>query len=214
MCSYFILTPFYLFACEFLWFFTLKICLLFALIFVVSLTPSSFWFVRIPSILINIQYVCVCLYIKYLTSIWQTVSILLLRAIERSICHIRFRFLSQILSLPLSLSLYRSHSSSLTPRWWWWWWWATSKTYPIPTIHPSIQIQFRTHYVITYFQFSWKMEKCTSFLLFYFAYIYYHECDVIWWGRYTNVVCVWNALIPFRSFVILFAFSFYASLCS
>lgn len=46
-----------------------------ALIFIVSLTPSSFWFVRIPSFLINIQYVSVCLY-KVSTSIRQTVSIL------------------------------------------------------------------------------------------------------------------------------------------
>lgn len=146
--------------------------------------------IRIPSFLINIQYASVCLY-KVFHIHPQTVSILLL--CSQSTTHTWS-------SLP-------GCSERETER---------ESTHPvpyIPSIHLSIQIQFRTYYVITYFQFSRKMKIKTAFALslassiscaqcrhhhrlcLYFSISFvshftciYRECDVIWWDRYMNVV--------------------------
>lgn len=145
--------------------------------------------IRIPSFLINIQYASVCLY-KVFTSIRK---LFLYYCYVRNLRHIREAHCLAVMKEKQRKS-----------------------THPIPyipSIHLSIQIQFRTYYVITYFQFSRKMKIKTAFalslasslslvlnvaiiivfvfiflfLLFHFTYIY-RECDVIWWDRYMNVV--------------------------
>lgn len=97
--------------------------------------------IRIPSFLINIQYASVCLY-KVFTSIRK---LFLYYCYVRNLRHIREAHCLTVMKEKQRKS-----------------------THPIPyipSIHLSIQIQFRTYYVITYFQFSRKMKIKTAFAL-------------------------------------------------
>lgn len=102
---------------------------------VVSLTPSSFWFEYHP---FSLTYnMLVCVYIRFShpsANCFYTIAV---------------------------FAIYATYVKLIA-----WLWWKRKSTHPIPyisSIHLSIQIQFRTYYVITYFQFSRKMKIKTAF---------------------------------------------------